>query len=104
MEHMLETGFELPLPVERVFSFFADVANLERITPPELNFQILTPLTAQIELGTLIEYRLWLFGVPVRWITRISEWAPPRQFADEQLRGPYALWVHTHSFEQVEAG
>ena len=104
MEHTFTDSLELPLPREKVFAFFSDAHNLELITPSELNFRILTPGPIVLETGALIEYRLRLFGVPFRWVTRIADWNPPERFVDEQLRGPYALWVHTHTFEPTASG
>ena len=86
-----------------VFPFFADARNLERITPPWLNFHVVTS-EPEMRQGALIEYRLRLHGVPIRWLTQIEEWAPGERFVDVQLRGPYALWHHTHEFEPAGDG
>jgi ligand-binding SRPBCC domain-containing protein len=58
----------------------------------------------EMRLGALLDYRLSLFGVPFRWHTQITKWDPPNRFVDEQLRGPYARWVHTHTFTETERG
>jgi len=102
--HVVERSQRLDLPVETVFPFFADAHNLEAITPPWVRFRVMTPGRIEMRPGTLIEYRLRLHGVPVRWVTRIVEWEPGRRFVDEQLRGPYRLWHHTHAFEDDGEG
>lgn len=103
-EHLLTFSMTLPLPREEVFAFYCDAANLGRITPPELEFEILTPLPLVVTRGTLIDYRLQLFGVPFRWTTEISEWSPPDFFVDRQLKGPYRSWVHRHTFVDTPEG
>ena len=104
MDHLLHSRLELPVPIDEVFAFFGDAANLERLTPPELRFEIVTSLPIEMDRGTLIEYRLALLGVRFDWMTRIAEWDPPRRFVDEQWRGPYLRWVHTHRFWPAEGG
>ena len=95
-EQVLERTQELPVGIDRAFELFADAHNLEAITPPLLRFRVITPRPIEMREGTLLEYRLRLHGVPVRWRTRIESWDPPHGFVDAQLSGPYALWEHTH--------
>jgi ligand-binding SRPBCC domain-containing protein len=97
--HVLERSQRLPGSPEEVFGFFADAHNLEAITPPFLGFEVVTPKPIDMHEGTLIEYRLKLHGLRLRWRTRIDAWEPGERFVDRQLKGPYRLWHHTHTFE-----
>jgi ligand-binding SRPBCC domain-containing protein len=92
---VLERTQLLPRPIDEVFEFFSDPQNLAAITPPWLRFRIVSA-PAKVQRGALIGYRLRLKGVPVRWLTEITEWQPPRSFTDVQVAGPYRLWEHTH--------
>lgn len=97
----LERTQRIPRRKDEVFAFFADAANLEAITPAFLRFRILTPLPIELRAGARIDYALSLFGVPFTWRTQITVWEPGVRFVDEQESGPYALWRHTHSFEEA---
>ncbi len=91
-------------PLDEVFTFFSDARNLESITPSWLKFQVLTPEPLEMRQGTLIDYRLKVHGVPLRWQSRIAVWEPPHRFVDEQVRGPYRRWWHEHIFESTDGG
>ena len=93
----------VPAGIDIAWAFYADPGNLEAITPPWLRFRIEEAPEA-LEEGSLLRYRLRLFGVPIRWLTRIERWQPPRSFVDLQLRGPYVLWEHTHRLAPVGGG
>ncbi|PTL54915.1 SRPBCC family protein [Paraconexibacter algicola] len=102
--HTLQRRQVLDGTPAEVFPFFADATNLEAITPPLLRFRVITPAPIEMAVGTLIEYRLRIHGLPIRWQTLIQRWdadARTPSFVDTQLRGPYALWHHTHTFEPV---
>lgn len=94
----------VPRPREEVFAFFSDARNLDAITPPWVRFRMETPAPVEMKAGALIDYKLRVRGFPIRWRTKITEWNPPVRFVDEQLRGPYRLWVHEHEFEPREGG
>jgi len=90
--------------LEDVFAFFSSPENLQHLTPRFLDFRILTPVPIEMREGALIDYRISVRGVPLRWQTRIESYEPMRSFVDVQLRGPYRLWRHTHTFEATPEG
>lgn len=102
--HLLEREQCFAIRRDDLFHFFADAGNLSAITPEFLQFRILTPLPLEMTAGAQIDYRLGLYGLPVRWRTRIESFAPPTHFVDRQVGGPYRLWHHTHSFEDIDGG
>ncbi|HVX93690.1 MAG TPA: SRPBCC family protein [Polyangia bacterium] len=104
MSYVLEREQFVPRRRPEVFAFFADAANLERLTPPTLRFSILTPEPIEMRPGTVIDYRLSLLGVPFRWRTLIETFEPEARFVDVQESGPYKLWRHTHTFEDAPGG
>jgi ligand-binding SRPBCC domain-containing protein len=103
-EFTLEVEQFLPRPRTEVFPFFSEARNLETLTPPFLNFEVLTPAPIVMRVGLLIDYRIKLHGIPIRWRTEIVDWDPPHRFVDTQLSGPYKLWHHTHTFEEKDGG
>ncbi len=106
--HRIERETFLARPRPEVFEFFSDAGNLEELTPDFLRFEIVTPSPSKgpIEMaaGRLIDYRLRVRGVPIRWRSVIRVWEPPVRFVDEQVRGPYRRWHHEHLFEERDGG
>ena len=102
--NVLSTKLWVPLNRSDVFELFSDAFQLERLTPPWLNFRVLTPGPIEMQTGQLIDYQIRLHGIPIRWRTEISNWEPPYRFTDTQLRGPYRLWEHSHTFEELDGG
>lgn len=103
--HLLERRQLIPgRTLAEVFHFFERPENLEQLTPPALRFVILTPSPIRMRAGTLIDYVLRVHYLPIHWRTMITHYDPPHEFVDEQLKGPYAMWHHTHRFRQVPEG
>ena len=98
--YILERSQRVEVPIEPAFDFYGDFANLEPLTPPWLHFEVATPGEVKFRPGTLLDYKLRLHGVPLRWQTRIETWEPPTGFVDTQIKGPYSRWEHTHMFER----
>ncbi len=103
-EFLHESELWVPQARDEVFPFFADAGNLEKLTPPWLRFEIVTPRPITMKAGALIDYRLRVHGLPIRWRTEIMAWDPPHRFVDRQLKGPYTMWHHTHTFEERDGG
>lgn len=94
----------LAKPPQELFEFFGDAYNLEKITPSLLSFKVLTPKPIEMKPGTLIDYKLKVRGLPIKWTTKITAWDPPHRFCDTQLKGPYKQWVHIHTFTPEDGG
>lgn len=100
--HFLKSQIQINKPIGEVFQFFSKAENLNLLTPPELNFKIITPLPIVLNCGAIIDYRIQLSGFPFSWKTEITKWNPPNQFVDTQLQGPYQTWIHEHRFESKD--
>ena len=94
----------LHLPLAQAFAFFADPRHLEAITPGFVHFKFLRDPPPILQAGSVVDYRIRMFGVPVRWQARIEVWEPPHRFVDAQVRGAFASWHHTHLFEDAGDG
>lgn len=103
-DYTLRSSLWLPQSIDEVFEFFNKAENLQKITPPWLDFEILAPLPIEMKKGALIDYQLKLYGIVLSWQTEISRWEPPYCFVDSQRKGPYRKWVHTHLFREVAGG
>ncbi len=102
--YTLECEMLAPVSVREAFEIFQDPRNLARITPPWLHFRITSPGEVQMRQGAEISYHIRWAGIPLSWKTRITEYEPPFFFVDEQVRGPYRLWRHRHTFHPTEGG
>ena len=90
--------------IDEVFTFFSKPENLSVITPSKLGFKILTPTPIEMGPGRIIDYQIYLLGIPIHWRTLITDYNPPNMFIDQQIKGPYNVWHHTHTFHKVEGG
>jgi hypothetical protein len=104
MHYELTDHFQVGADLSRTWTFFSSAENLRRITPAWMQFTITAGGDAPIALDTVLDYTIRWKGLPMRWRTKIVEWSPQRQFMDLQVRGPYALWLHQHSFAEVAGG
>lgn len=102
--YALTRSQRIEAPLDDVFAFFSEPANLARITPPWLRFRIHGRPPKSIAPGTRIEYRIRWTVLTLRWVTRITAFTPPSGFQDVQEKGPYRTWIHTHAFEPDGTG
>ena len=103
--YSLEFEQFIDLKIEDVFNFFSKPENLTLITPPRLRFDILTPTPLEMKEGQLIDYSLTiLYLIKLHWCTLITDYHQPYKFIDQQIKGPYTLWHHTHTFEEKDGG
>lgn len=106
MIHQYKSEVFLPVDINTAWDFFSSAKNLAKITPPEMDFKILTELgDTEIYEGMIIDYTVKpLFGLPLNWQTEICSVTKPSSFTDRQLKGPYSVWEHTHTFIETDGG
>lgn len=103
--HTLYREQTIPTEIDRAWEFMSAPANLDAITPPDMSFEIITPVPEKMYEGLLIEYRV---GIPIlgkqSWLTELKHIREGHSFVDEQRIGPYKLWIHYHEVTEVEGG
>ena len=102
--YVLRCDMLAPVGIEEAFAVFEDPYNLARITPPWLNFKVTSKVRVVMTKGAAIDYTIRWMGLPIKWKTNIAEYDPPHCFVDEQTKGPYVLWHHTHRFAVEGSG
>ena len=102
--HALRNEQWVPQPLDKVFEFFTDPKNLEKLTPDFLQFKILKVTSPSLREGTLLDYSLKIRGIPVRWQSKITEIIPGVRFSDMQTKGLYHYWHDTHEFYEKNGG
>ena len=103
-ELIVEHWLPLPIPIDKIFVFFKEPKNLEKITPYCLHFKVLNQSSKEIKEGTKINYWLRLHGIPIWWQSKITDWQPNSKFSDTQTHGPYKYWHHKHEFHEKDGG
>ena len=97
--YCLTTETLVNAPIDDVFPFFSMPKNLGVITPGHMSWEFLDDIPPEMAAGTVLNYRIRVGPIPMRWRTRIETWEPTASFSDVQERGPYRAWHHTHRFE-----
>ncbi len=105
MIHILQREQRIPARLEDVWRYFCDPRNLNEITPPDMNFEIVRGGDVAMYPGQLIEYRVeFVRGIRSPWLTEIAHVRDCEYFVDEQRLGPYRFWYHEHIFEEISPG
>lgn len=101
--YQLKTSQKLPISLETAWKFFSNPANLSKITPPWLNFEVRTELPEKMYAGMIITYFVRpLLNIRQTWVTEITHVSEPNYFVDEQRFGPYKMWHHQHTFTKIK--
>jgi ligand-binding SRPBCC domain-containing protein len=103
--YQLKTSQKIPISLEKAWNFFSSPANLSKITPSWLNFEVRTELPEKMYAGMIITYFVRpLLNIPQIWVTEITHVSKPNYFVDEQRFGPYKMWHHEHIFTELKDG
>lgn len=104
--HSIKTVQKIPVSLDEAWAFFSNPANLQAITPDGMGFTIISKHHGDVMYaGQLIEYKVRpLAGIPLYWMTEITQVKDRAYFIDEQRFGPYSLWHHQHHFKEIPGG
>ena len=101
----IHTKQKLPISVDEAWDFLSSPKNLKKITPKEMNFNIIDSDFKKIYPGQIIIYTVTpILKIPLKWVTEITHVVDKKYFVDEQRFGPYALWHHKHFIREIDGG